>query len=54
MNIPPGTLRVLAAAIEDYRTVTPPAEATPAGLAEYIALYLASSSLTIRPDTTTA
>lgn len=52
MNIPPSTLRILAAAIEDYRTVTPPDEATPAALAEYIAMYLVGSNLTIRPHTT--
>ncbi|MFD9306113.1 hypothetical protein ACFWCB_26250 [Streptomyces sp. NPDC060048] len=54
MSVPPSTLRIVAAAIEDYRTVTPPDEATPAALAEYIAMYLHSSSLTIRPDAATA
>ncbi|WP_158718434.1 MULTISPECIES: hypothetical protein [Streptomyces] len=49
-GISPGALTVLAAAIEDYRVLTPPDEATPAGLATAIGEYLASSGLTICPD----
>lgn len=52
MNTPPSTVRIVVAAIEDYTTVTPPTEATPEALAEYIAMYLHSSGLPVRPDTT--
>ncbi|WP_328739907.1 hypothetical protein OHA91_22905 [Streptomyces erythrochromogenes] len=45
------SMAVLTAAIEDYRVLTPPDEATPAGLATAIGEYLASSGLTICPDT---
>ncbi|MGW2985437.1 hypothetical protein [Streptomyces goshikiensis] len=43
----PEALRVMAAAIEDHRVVTPPDQSTPAALAEAIAFYLISSGWTI-------
>ncbi|MGW2580815.1 hypothetical protein ACWCYZ_05660 [Streptomyces virginiae] len=42
-------LLVIAAAIEDYRTLVPPDRATPTNLAEVIGEYLISSDWTIAP-----
>lgn len=47
-----AALDVVAAAIEDYRVITPPDEATPEGLATAIGEYLAGSHLTICPTST--
>lgn len=49
-GIPDTSRAVLLAAIEDYRVLTPPDQATPDGLTDAIAVYLASSGLTICPD----
>ncbi|WP_405710036.1 hypothetical protein OG264_15985 [Streptomyces xanthophaeus] len=50
--VPEEVLRVIAAAIEDHRTVTPPDRSSPAALAEDIAVYLISSHWTLtRTDT---
>ncbi|MFE5675081.1 hypothetical protein ACFQ7B_07675 [Streptomyces erythrochromogenes] len=49
-SISSTSMAVLTAAIEDYRDITPPDEATPAGLATRIGEYLAGSGLTICPD----
>ncbi|MEV6313390.1 hypothetical protein AB0M10_32975 [Streptomyces sp. NPDC051840] len=46
----PGARAVVEAAADDYRITTPPEEQTPAGLADRIAEYLASSGYDIRPD----
>ncbi|MFG2993976.1 hypothetical protein ACGFZK_32575 [Streptomyces sp. NPDC048257] len=46
-GVPDAALRVIAAAIEDYRTLVPPDRSTPALLAETIAEYLISSHWTV-------
>ncbi|MER8158128.1 hypothetical protein [Streptomyces sp. NPDC094472] len=48
--IPPAALAVIRAAAEDYRLITDPEEATPAGIATRIAQYLISSGYEIRPN----
>ncbi|MER6198000.1 hypothetical protein ABT234_11630 [Streptomyces sp. NPDC001586] len=52
-GVPDEALRVIAAAIDDHRTLTPPDQSTPAGLAEAIAGYLISSGWTITRATPT-
>ncbi|MFB7171107.1 hypothetical protein ACFCYM_09835 [Streptomyces sp. NPDC056254] len=53
-GVPDAALLVIAAAIEDHRTVTPPDQSTPAGLAEFIAAYLISSHWTLTVAAPTA
>ncbi|MGW3428922.1 hypothetical protein ACWDHW_13340 [Streptomyces melanosporofaciens] len=48
--IPPAALAVIRAAAEDYRLITDPEEATPAGIAARIAQDLVSSGYEIRPS----
>lgn len=48
-GVPAMALLVIAAAIEDYRTLVPPDRATPTNLAEVIGEYLISSDWTIAP-----
>lgn len=48
--IPPAALAVIAAALDDYRMLTPPDLTTPHGAAEQIAQYLLSSGYRITPD----
>ncbi|MFD6414010.1 hypothetical protein [Nocardia asteroides] len=47
--IPAAALRVIAAAADDYRVVTPRDERHPAGLAQTVATYLLSSGYEVRP-----
>ncbi|MEU9792922.1 hypothetical protein AB0E27_20230 [Streptomyces sparsogenes] len=49
MPIPPAALAVMRAGAEEYRLTTPATEATPAGVAERIAEYLASEGYAVRP-----
>lgn len=51
-GIPPAAVAVIAAALDDYRTTTPPNEQTPHDAAARAAEYLAGSGYTITPDTT--
>jgi hypothetical protein len=48
--IPPAALAVIAAALDDYRLITPPDLTTPEGASEQIAQYLLSSGYRITPD----
>ncbi|MCP9205537.1 hypothetical protein [Streptomyces cucumeris] len=48
--IPPAALAVMTAAAEDYRLLTPPDQATPAGLVDHVAEYLVSSGYRIYDD----
>lgn len=50
-GIPAVHLALITSAIEDYQLITPSSEATPAGLAEAIGLYLASGGLALVPAT---
>ncbi|MFF8716197.1 hypothetical protein ACF07T_32900 [Streptomyces sp. NPDC015184] len=50
--IPPAAVVVMLAGADDYRTTTPVAEQTPAGLVGRIGEYLLSSGYTIRPNLT--
>lgn len=47
--ISPAALAVIRAAAEDYRLTTPPDHATPAGITDRIAEYLASEGYAIHP-----
>ncbi|MFE2794612.1 hypothetical protein ACFXEF_18880 [Brevibacterium sediminis] len=47
--IPAAALRVIAAAADDYRVVTPRDERHPAGLAQTVATYMLSSGYEVRP-----
>lgn len=47
---PPAAIAVIAAAIDDYRLITPPEQQTPADLTDRIGQYLLSSGYLIRPD----
>ncbi|MEU0102419.1 hypothetical protein [Streptomyces sp. NPDC006267] len=47
-----GVLAVIEAAIDDYRCETPATQQTPAGLADRITEYLASSGYTLHPAVT--
>jgi hypothetical protein len=47
---PPSVRAIVDAAIDDYRTVTPPEQQTPAGLTDQIGQYLVSSGYAVRPD----
>ncbi|WP_406143718.1 hypothetical protein [Streptomyces anulatus] len=47
-----GVLAVIEAAIDDYRCETQPDQQTPAGLADRITEYLASSGYDLHPAVT--
>lgn len=49
--IPAAALAAIRAALDDYRLTTPPDQATPAGQAQQIGMYLASMGYAITPDT---
>ncbi|MFJ4852424.1 hypothetical protein [Streptomyces sp. NPDC088730] len=47
---PPAAAAIVAAAIDDYRLITPPEQQTPAGLTDRIGQYLISSGYMVGPD----
>ncbi|MEU1494321.1 hypothetical protein ABZ456_29215 [Streptomyces sp. NPDC005776] len=51
---PPSVSAIVAAAIDDYRMVTPPDQQTPAGLTDRIGQYLLSSGYAVQPDVSEA